>query len=112
VYKRMQADAKAQAAALRAQGEDQAAAIRSEGEQQAQALLAQAQKDAASVRGEGDVQAAKIYAAASARDPQFFQYWSDLQTFRDTFGDGHAVIVLDRDSPLVKAVEGAGETSK
>ncbi|MER3546122.1 MAG: protease modulator HflC [Rhodanobacteraceae bacterium] len=112
VYKRMQADAKAQAAALRAQAQDKAASIRSEGERQAQSLLAQAQKDAAAARGEGDAQAAKIYAAASARDPQFFQFWSDLQTFRDTFGDGHAVIVLDRDSPLLKEISGANTSNK
>ena len=105
VYKRMQANAKAEAAKLRATGEDQAASIRAEGEQQAQALLAQAQKDAATARGEGDAQAAKIYAGASARNPQFFQFWSGLQAWRDTFGDGHAVIVLDRDSPLLKEIE-------
>jgi len=110
VYKRMQASAKAQAAALRAAGEDRAAAIRSDGENEAQALLAQAQKEAAAARGEGDAQAAKIYAGASAKDPQFFQFWSALQTYRDAFGDGHAVIVLDRDSPLLKDISGANVT--
>jgi membrane protease subunit HflC len=110
VYKRMQASAKAQAATLRAAGEDKSAAIRSDGENEAQSLLAQAQKDAAAARGEGDAQAAKIYAAASAKDPQFFQFWSALQMYRDTFGDGHAVIVLDRDSPLMKDIGGANVT--
>ncbi|MBS0432854.1 MAG: protease modulator HflC, partial [Proteobacteria bacterium] len=95
VYKRMQAGAKSQAAALRAQGEEKAAAIRAEGEQQAQSLLAQAQKDAATARGQGDAQAAQIYADAAAPDQDFFRFWSGLQAYRDTFGDGHAVIVLD-----------------
>ncbi len=101
-YKRMQASAKADATALRTEGADKAAAVRAAGEQQAQSVLAQAQQDAAVVRGEGDAQAAKIYAGASAKDPQFFQYWSALQTYRDTFGDGHAVIVLDQNSPLLR----------
>ena len=106
VYKRMQASAKAQAAALRAQGEDKAATIRAEGERKAQAVLAQAQKDAATARGDGDAQAAKIYADAGSANPQFFAFWSELQSWRDTFGDGHAVIVLDRDSPFVKSLGG------
>lgn len=110
VYKRMQASAKAQAAAIRAQGEDKAASIRAEGEQGAQALLAQAQKDVAAASGDGDAQAAKIYADAGSANPQFFAYWSELQSWRDTFGDGHAVIVLDRDSPFLKAIE-PGATS-
>ena len=110
VYKRMQADAKAQAAALRAAGEDKAAAIRADGENRTQSLLAQAQKDAAATRGEADAQAAKIYADASARDPQFFQFWSGLQAYRATFDDGHAVIVLDRDSPFVKMLGGVEAT--
>ena len=109
VYKRMQASAKAQAAALRAQGEDKAATIRADGEKQAQSMLAQAQKDAAAARGEGDALAAKIYAGANAKDPQFFQFWSALQAYRDTFGDGHAVIVLDQNSPLLKDI---GEPSQ
>ncbi|HWG10951.1 MAG TPA: SPFH domain-containing protein [Rhodanobacteraceae bacterium] len=106
VYKRMQAGAKAQAAALRAQGEDKATAIRTAGERKAQAVLAQAQKDAAAARGDGDAQAAKIYADAGSANPQFFAFWSQLQSWRDTFGDGHAVVVLDRDSPFVKSLGG------
>lgn len=111
VYKRMQDSAKAQAAAIRAQGEDQAAGIRAEGEQGAQALLAQAQKDAAIASGDGDAQAAKIYADGGSANPQFFAYWSELQSWRDTFDDGHAVIVLDRDSPFVKTLGGPNPAS-
>ncbi|HEY3521550.1 MAG TPA: protease modulator HflC [Rhodanobacteraceae bacterium] len=104
VYKRMQANAKAEAATLRGQGEDKAAAIRADGENEAQSLLAQAEKDAATTRGEGDAQAAKIYADAAAPDQDFFRFWSGLQAYRDTFGDGHAVIVLDQNSPLLKDI--------
>ena len=110
VYKRMQANAKAEAAKLRGQGEDKAAAIRADAENEAQSLLAQAEKDAATARGEGDAAAAKIYADAAAPDPQFFQFWNGLQAYRDTFGDGHAVIVIDQNSPLLRSIQ-SGATS-
>ena len=110
VYKRMQATAKAEAAKLRGQGEDKAAAIRADGENEAQSLLAQAEKDAATARGEGDAAAAKIYADAAAPDQEFFQFWNGLQTYRDIFGDGHAVIVLDQNSPLLRSIQ-SGATS-
>lgn len=102
VYERMRADAKSSANALRAAAKEKAAGIRADGEQKREQLLAQAQKDAAATRGEGDAQAAKIYADASAQEPQFFSFWSNLRTYEKTFGNGNTVIVLDRDSPLLK----------
>lgn len=102
VYKRMRADAKSSATALRAAAQEKAADIRADGQQKTQQLLAQARKDAATTRGEGDAAAAKIYADAGAQDPLFFSFWSNLQTYRKAFGNGRSVIVLDRDSPLLK----------
>ncbi|MGN6312179.1 MAG: protease modulator HflC [Rhodanobacteraceae bacterium] len=112
VYKRMQANAKSQAAALRAQAEEKASGIRAEGEHKAQEILAQAQQDADATRGQGDAQAAKIHAQTSAEDPQFFAFWSSLQAYRAAFDNGHAVIVLDRQSPFLKEFGGANATNK
>lgn len=110
VYKRMQANAKSQAAAMRAAGEAKAAGIRGEGDQKAQQVLAKAQQDAASIRGEADAQAAKVQAQTSAQDPQFFAFWSSLEAYRAAFDNGHAVIVLDRNSPFLKDFGGASDT--
>src|SRR5690348_1384474 len=112
VYKRMQANAKSQAAALRAQAEEKASGIRAEGEHKAQEILAQAQQDADATRGQGDAQAAKIHAQTSAEDPQFFAFWSSLQAYRAAFDNGRAVIVLDRQSPFLKEFGGANATNK
>lgn len=112
VYKRMQANAKSQAAALRAQAEEKASGIRAEGEHKAQEILAQAQQDADATRGQGDAQAAKIHAQTSAEDPQFFAFWSSLQAYRASFDNGRAVIVLDRQSPFLKEFGGANATNK
>lgn len=112
VYKRMNAEAKAQADVVRADGEAAAAAIRAKGGVEDDQLLATANQAAAAVRGQGDAAAAKIYAQAATRDPQFFQYWSTLDTWRKSFSSGGAIVVLDKGSPLMQAVDaGAASTS-
>lgn len=105
VYKRMTTEAQAAAGTVRAEGEAAAAAIRAKGDADDQQVLATANQAAASVRGEGDAQAAKIYAAAAAKDPQFFRYWSSLDTWRKSFSGGGAVVVLDKGSPFMQAVD-------
>lgn len=110
VYKRMNNEAQVQAGTVRADGEAAAAAIRAEGDAQNQQVLAAADQAAAAIRGEGDAEAAKIYAAASAKDPQFFSYWSSLETWRRSFSGGGAVVVLDKDSAFMRAVDAGAAT--
>lgn len=113
VYKRMSAEANAKAGEVREQGEAAAAAIRAKGDAADQKVVGAASKQAAEVRGQGDAEAAKIYASASAKDPQFFRYWSSLETWRQSFAGGGAVVVFDRNSPFMRAIEegAAGGTS-
>ena len=106
----MQANAKSQAAALRAQAEEAASDIRADGERKAQEILAQAQQDADATRGEGDAQAAKVHAQTSAEDPQFFAFWSSLQAYRAALDNGRAVIILDHASPFLKEFGGVNAT--
>lgn len=116
VYKRMSAEADAQAGEVRDKGEAAAAAIRATGDGADQKVIAAAAKEAATVRGQGDAEAAKVYASASAKDAQFFRYWSTLEAWRKTFSGGGAVVVLDHNSPFMRAIdEGAapdGATTK
>jgi membrane protease subunit HflC len=105
VYKRMTTEAQAAAGAVRAQGAAAAAAVRAQGDADDQQVLAAADQAAAAVRGEGDAQAARIYASASAKDPQFFRYWSSMDAWRKSFSGGGAVVVLDKGSPFMQAIE-------
>ena len=105
VYKRMTTEAQAAAGSVRAQGQAEAAAIRAQGDADDEQVLAAANKAAAAIRGDGDAGAAKIYAAASAKDPQFFRYWSSLDAWRNSFSGGGAVVVLDKGSPFMQAVD-------
>ncbi len=105
VYKRMTTEAQAAAGAVRAQGAAAAAAVRAQGDADDQQVLAAADQAAAAVRGGGDAQAARIYASASAKDPQFFRYWSSMDAWRKSFSGGGAVVVLDKGSPFMQAIE-------
>jgi membrane protease subunit HflC len=105
VYKRMTTEAQAAAGAARAQGESEAAAIRAQGAAANEQVLAAADQAAAAIRGDGDAEAARIYAAASAKDPQFFRYWSSLDAWRTSFSGGGAIVVLDKGSPFMQAVD-------
>lgn len=110
IYKRMNAEAEAAAGGIRAEGESAAAAIRAQGDAGDEEALAAANQAAAATRGEGDAQAAAIYAVASAKDPQFFRYWSSLETWRKSFAGGGAVVVLDKGSPFMQTIDaGAGD---
>jgi membrane protease subunit HflC len=110
VYKRMSAEATTRAAALRDKGEAAAAAVRAKGDSADAEVLAAAARQAAAVRGDGDAAAAKIYAQASTQDPRFFRFWSNLETWRKTFNGGGAVVVLDRDSPFMQAIDEGATT--
>ena len=110
IYKRMNAEAGAAAAVVRADGATQAAALRAQGDAQNERVLATANLAAAAVRGEGDAAAAKIYAAAAAKDPQFFRYWSTLDAWRESFSGGGAVVVLDKNSPFMQALDAGSKT--
>lgn len=105
VYKRMTTEAQSAAGSVRAQGEAEAAATRAQGDADNEKVLAAANQAAAAVRGDGDAGAAKIYAAASAKDPQFFRYWSSLDAWRNSFSGGGAVVVLDKGSPFMQAID-------
>jgi membrane protease subunit HflC len=116
VYKRMSAEANALAGEVRERGAAAAAAVRAKGDAADQKVLAAAATQAAEVRGQGDAEAAKIYASAYARDPQFFRYWSSLETWRKSFSGGGAVVVLDQNSPFMRAIDegaaGGGTSAK
>lgn len=105
VYSHMKAGAKARATAIRDSAQAAADAIRNKGEAADREVVAKAASEAAATRGEGDAEAAAIYAKAAAKDPQFFRYWSTLDTWRDSFENGGAVVVLDKTSPFMRAID-------
>lgn len=102
VFRRMREERRAVANELRAEGAEAAEKIRADADRQRNVALAQAERDAQRMRGEGDARAAEIYAEAYGGDAEFYGFHRSLQAYREAFGNGSDVIVLDRDSEFFR----------
>lgn len=110
VYKRMEAERKTVANALRASGQAQREKISAEADKQVQITLANAKRDAQRIMGEGDAKANTIYAKAFSRNPKFFAFYRSLQAYKKSFNNKRDVLVLDPNSAFFKYLKnGAGK---
>jgi membrane protease subunit HflC len=102
VYNRMRAQRHQVASQLRAEGAEQANEIRARADRDQAVILAEAERDAQKLRGEGDAEAARLYGTAAGADPAFYAFQRSLEAYRESFKDGQAVIVLDKDDPFLQ----------
>lgn len=80
---------------LKAQTASEAAAARTEVDSKRDALLAEGQLQAQKIRAQGDAQAIRLYEQDYARNPQFARFYYALATYRNSFGQGTDVLVID-----------------
>lgn len=97
-YNRMRAERQAEAALLRARGQEQAQSIQAIADREKVELLARAQRDADILRGEGDAERNRIFATAYNADPEFFQFYRSMQSYRAALGGNGTTMVLSPDS--------------
>jgi membrane protease subunit HflC len=63
--------------------------MRTAREQEARSILAEGGKQAAIIQAEADAEAARTYAASFGKDPQFYDFYRAMQSYRATFtGEG------------------------
>jgi modulator of FtsH protease HflC len=63
--------------------------MRTAREQEARSIQAQGAKQAQIIRAEADAEAARTYAASFGKDPQFYDFYRAMQSYRSTFaGEG------------------------
>jgi membrane protease subunit HflC len=116
VYQRMRAERERVARDLRAKGAEAAERIRADADRQRTVTLADAYKESEQLRGEGDAKATEIYANAFNRDKDFFSFSRSLNAYRNTFGEGGDMVILQPDSDFFryfkeKAPAGTGPSS-
>ena len=97
-YDRMSAERLAQAAAIRAGGQQAAQSLKAIADRQAVEIVAAANKDSEILRGEGDANRSAIYAQAYGADPEFFEFYRSLQSYRTALGSNGTTMVLAPDS--------------
>ncbi len=94
VYQRMQSDRYKEAREIRAKGEKEAQIIKSRSDKEKTMILAAANKKAQIIRGEGDAEATKIYASAYNKDPEFYNFYRSLESYKKSFNSSDTEIYL------------------
>jgi len=97
-FDRMSAERLAEAAAIRAGGQQAAQSLKAIADRQAVEIVAAANKDSEILRGEGDATRSQIFASAYGADPEFFQFYRSLQSYRTALGSNGTTMVLSPDS--------------
>jgi membrane protease subunit HflC len=97
-YDRMSAERLAEAARLRARGRELAQTLRAQADRQVIEILATARREAEIRRGEGDSERNRVYAEAYGRDPEFFEFYRTMQSYRTALQEKGTTLVLSPDS--------------
>jgi len=105
IYNRMNTERQRVAAENRSEGERDLLMIRSETDRRVISITSEAERKAEEIRGEGDSEAARIYNEVYGRDPDFFEFYNLLETYRQTIGRG-STLVVPLDSPFAKYLLG------
>lgn len=101
VYNRMRSARVAQAAQLRAQGEEQKARIQAEADRERTVILADATKTAQGLKGIGDAERIRTLNEAYGRDPAFFDFYRSLEAYGALSTEG-STLVLRPDSDFFR----------
>jgi membrane protease subunit HflC len=101
-YERMQAERLAEAALLRARGQEVAQSLRAVADRQAVEIIASARRDAEILRGEGDAERSLIFAEAYNQDQEFFDFYRSMQSYRAALGENSTTMVLSPDSEFFR----------
>lgn len=102
VFSRMSTEREREAREHRAKGRELAEGISADADRQKVVIESEAYREAEQTRGEGDATAAAIYAKAYTRDPEFYAFYRSLNAYKDTFGGGNDLLVLDPKSDFFK----------
>lgn len=101
-FNRMKAERLAEAALLRARGQEAAQTARAIADRQAVEVLSAARRDAEILRGEGDGQRSQIFADAYNRDTDFFDFYRSMQSYRAALGPSGTTMVLSPESEFFR----------
>jgi membrane protease subunit HflC len=105
IYDRMKSERQREAKELRAQGAEWAQQIQSRADRDRTILLSEAQRAATISRGEGDAQANRVLAEAFDKDPDFYQFYRALQTYRSALADSGPTLVLSPDADFLRTLQ-------
>ena len=82
--------------------------MQSDRQEEAETIRAGGRRDAQIIRAEAEANAAKIYADAFNKDPDFYDFWRGMQSYRRTFeaGQGESSMILGPDNEYLRQFRG------
>lgn len=84
--------------------------MRTARQQEAITIRAEGQKEAQIIRGNADGEAARIYAASFGKDPEFYDFYRAMQSYRTTFmseaNKGATSVILSPDNDYLRRFRG------
>lgn len=107
VYNRMRSSRIAEAAQLRAEGEELKAKIQAEADRERIGIIAEANRQAEVLRGEGDGQRNVILGKAYGKDTEFFEFYRSLEAYKIALDNG-STMVLSPDSEFFQYFNKSG----
>lgn len=110
-YERMKAERLAEAALLRARGKEASQSLRAIADRQAVEIVAAARKDSEVLRGEGDAQRSSVFASAYNQDPEFFQFYRSMESYKNSLASNGTTMVLSPDSDFFRYFGSPGVSS-
>ncbi|WP_099352022.1 protease modulator HflC [Fredinandcohnia onubensis] len=108
VYTRMISERESTAQNYLSEGDAEKNKIEAETDREVKEIIAKAQAEAEIIRSQGEGEAARIYNEAFSKDPEFYNLFRTLESYKTTI-DGETVIILPADSPYARLLMGYTE---
>ena len=82
--------------------------MQSDRQEEAETIRAGGRRDAQIIKAEAEANAAKIYADAFNKDPEFYDFYRAMQSYRQTFqtGNGESSIIMDGGNDYLRQFRG------
>ncbi len=82
--------------------------MQSDRQEEAETIRAGGRRDAQIIRAEAEANAARIYADAYGKDPDFYDFYRAMQSYRTTFqtGKGSSSIIMDESNEYLRQFRG------
>ncbi|MFO7730693.1 MAG: protease modulator HflC [Spirochaetia bacterium] len=97
VYSRMIKERNQIAEAYRSYGQGKKAEWLGRLENERKTVLSEAYQESEGIRGEADAEATQIYAMAYEQDPNFFEFWRSIESYRKTMPSFKKTLTTDMD---------------
>ncbi|MEH7222994.1 protease modulator HflC [Bacillus sp. JJ1566] len=108
VYTRMISERESTAQNYLSEGDAKKNEIEADTDREVKEIISKAQADAEVIRSQGEGEAARIYNEAFSKDPEFYNLFRTLESYKTTI-DGETVIILPADSPYARLLLGYTE---